>query len=306
MATGFRLDEIKAIEFGVAFDVEGADYYALIPIDNEIRQVARSMLEVTLNKLRALDGGEGLDRYEPAQLYRPEEGLTLPLGDVLCEKVRTLYSAENIRVDTAAIADPGAIKYYYFIFRDINRNKLLAVRRAMQFKGILKARHRIIRLIADTLRINEEPLFKLDADFDWVAFDQSVLILRPAGFQYTAEIDEAILSRAKERAENLQTSIPFLNASRLSEYVVGHKRGARLITSICSQENLAGISQKLLENDCVQNGVELERTDGRIGPAAGFEKAFLELLDRRLYRVELIVGSPERYEAKSRSRRKAP
>ncbi|MGD8719876.1 MAG: DUF4868 domain-containing protein [Candidatus Zixiibacteriota bacterium] len=304
MPTSFQFNDIQGVEFGVAFDEDGSEQYALIPTDNAVRRAARSMLDATLAKINASAGKSTLERYEPSQLYGPEETLVLPFEDELCEKVRAIYSAENIQVDATVIAEPDSIVYYFFVYLDGANNKVLAVRRATQFKGILRARNRIISLVDDTLKIVDKPFFRLDIDFDWIVLDANVYILRPSGFEYTAEMDEVILSRAGERAVNLQTSISFLDTSAISEYVACHKRAARLIASISKQADLNLISQTCLERVCKENGVELENNAGLIRPAAGFEKAFLELLDRRLYRVELIDGAPERYEAKSRSRRK--
>ncbi|MDQ7088940.1 MAG: hypothetical protein Q9Q13_14270 [Acidobacteriota bacterium] len=61
--------------------------------------------------------------------------------------------------------EPSEIFLLHFARLTDNKNRrLTALRRASQFKGVLKKR--LIRWLDDTLKIIEDSVFKLDNDFD--------------------------------------------------------------------------------------------------------------------------------------------
>jgi hypothetical protein len=53
---------------------------------------------------------------------------------------------------------------------------------------------------------------------------------------------------------------------------------------------------------CKETGVEVAEAKGKVTVAAGHEMAFLDVLDRRRYEVNLVKEKPERYRAASRKK----
>jgi hypothetical protein len=62
------------------------------------------------------------------------------------------------------------------------------------------------------------------------------------------------------------------------------------------------VDKAYLKKQCKSTGVQIQEANGKIvvDPASILD--FLGVLDRRLYEVELVKGSPESFRAASRSR----
>jgi len=304
MSPNFRLNEISVVEFGVCLESNEGEVYYLIPIDRGVKGALKEMLKNTIDALD-LQGPE-IEPYEASQKYGAMERLKLPIDDQMLEKVRQIYSSENIETNAGKIRDIHEIVYYFGIFRDSKNNKLLAVRRAGSFKGVIKAKNRLMQIMDETLKIVEDDIFKLDMEFDYIVFNQMAYILRPSGFEYTAAIDTYILQKAKESALHIARVMPFLDLASLAEYVATHKRAARLIASIRSRRDINRTSRQKLTHECEKFGIELIRENTKWRPAEGHETEFLKLLDRRLYSSSLTDEEDELYEAANRKEIKPP
>jgi hypothetical protein len=299
---GFNFAAIQAIEFGVCLDAEGGEIYRQIPVDVEVQGALKEILDTTREAL-GLKAGE-LEAFEPAQKYSATERLVAELDSPYMEKIKGIYSAENLEVSAQSIKETASLAFYFIVFRDSKDEKLLAVRRAMQFKGVLKARNRLISLIDDTLQLVGDDVFKLDNDFDYLVFDNKVCIYRPTGFEFTAGIENEIAAKALEMTAEVAKSISCVDFTDLSKYVSKHRRAARLIASLRARDDLHLTSPAKLKKGCKQNGIEFTVSKGKIIPADGQELAFLELLDRRRYNVSLIEEQDEFYVAGSRHQAK--
>jgi hypothetical protein len=176
------------------------------------------------------------------------------------------------------------------------------VRRATQFKGLLKSRNRLIRIVDDTLQIVEDKTFKLDRDFDLLIDSTQIHILRPSGFEFIAELQEAIRDAVPGNVASIQRDMPYIDFASIQEYAGSHTRAARLLASIRSQRETQNISQRLLRHACRTHGIEVQVRNGTITIPAGYEVTFLDILDRRMYELELVEGSREQYKAGSRRR----
>jgi hypothetical protein len=296
----FDLNDIRNVEFGVCKETDAGKNFSLIPIHVSVKDILKSILLNTQNALE-LESGEAFGIYEPSQLYGSKARLKLPLADATAESARNLFNAASIATDPEALSDLSYLIYYFAVFYDGSNRKLIAVRRTSQFKGIVKARSRIVSWINQTLKLVEEELFKLDADFDYLFTAENVFILRPSGFELTADIDEIVIAKAAENTLSLGQQIRFVDFDNLVDFVKRHKRAARLVASIKSHGDLGRIKRAKFLKHCKDCNVGCVQSAGKVYPVAGSEFDFLNILDRRLYLMNLTSGSePEVYEANSR------
>jgi len=292
----FNFQQIQSVEFGVCLDTVERQSHRLVPCVAAVQQALKEMLEETRRSLFA--DGSGFTEFSPAEKYASNERLRIALSSDLVNKQREVFEAVNLPTDSNALNNTDAIISYFAIFRDNGSQKLLAFRRAAQFKGVLKKR--LIRFSDDALRIVPDHVFKLDTDFDFLIFDNQVLIWRPSGFVFTADMDNQIAACANENVSYIEKTIACVDFTDLREFVFTHKRAMRLVAVIKSRKDLAAIAPKLLSVECKQARILLRQKNGKLLPEPGHELAFLMLLDRRRYTVTLIEGQPETYEAPSR------
>lgn len=294
--TGFNFQHIQSVEFGVCLDTDDGESYRLVPCVAEVQQALKEMLEETRGNL--FNGDEDLHVFSPAEKYAAHERLRIDLTSDLVGKHREVFEANNLPTDSNALSKDEEIVSYFAIFRDRQKRKLMAFRRAAQFKGVL--RKRLIHFSDDALRIVPDNVFKLDTDFDFLVYGSQIFIWRPSGFVFTADMDEYIAASAMENVKRIQKTITCVDFSHLREFVSKHKRAMRLIAAIKSRSDLAAIVPKLLSAECKEAGISLRKKNGKLFPGDGHELAFLMLLDRRRYTLTLIEGQPEIYEAASR------
>lgn len=294
--TGFNFQHIQSVEFGVCLDTDNGESYRLVPCVAEVQQALKEMLEETRGSLFA--DGEDPQEFSPAEKYATHERLWINLTSDLVDKHREVFEATNLPTDSSALNEVEAIVSYFAIFRDNRKRKLMAFRRAAQFKGVLSKR--LIRFSDDALRIVPDNVFKLDTDFDFLIFDDKVSILRPSGFVFTADMDQQIATCAMTNVSHIEKTITCVDFTGLREFVFKHKRAMRLVAAIKSRNDLAAIALRLLRAECKEGRIPLHQKGGKLFPEAGHELAFLMLLDRRRYTVTLIEGHPETYEAASR------
>lgn len=299
MALNFGLNAIRSTEFGVGRDDEDEGILSLIPVDGGVQDGLREMAAETWG---AMSDNEDPEEYQPSEKHASQEYVYLPTESELVTRLWNLHRANNLNLDPTALEDPGDVSYYFARFSDSRGRRLTAVRRATQFKGLLKSRNRLIRLVDDTLQIVEDNTFKLDRDFDLLIDSLSVHILRPSGFEFIAELQAAIRDAVPNNIASIQEDMPYVDFSGIQEYASRHTRAARLLASIRSLRETQNISQRLLRSTCRTYGVEVRIREGRIIVPAGFEMTFLDILDRRMYELELVEGAPEQYKAASRRR----
>lgn len=301
MNPNFDIDNVQTVTFGVGRDdAPDGQPFVHVPADAGVQDALKEMLVETWAAMQRQD--DPPKQYEPSEKHARIEFLHIPTNDDLCEPLRDLHNAANLSADTHALDDPQSIYSYFAQFIDGNGKKLTALRRASQFKGILRSQNRLVRLVNDTLQIIADNIFKLDRDFDLLIDDDNVLILRPSGFEFAGKLQQAILDAVPQNIAALTQEIGFVEFGPIQTYATDRSRAARYIASIRSQPNNEKITLNRLEELCKRTGVEIEVRDGRVHVAEKHELAFLELLDRRRYEVDLTEEDPEKYRAASRSR----
>jgi len=157
-------------------------------------------------------------------------------------------------------------------------------------------------MLDDTLQIIEDTVFKLDNDFDLLIDAKSVHILRPSGFEFAGKLQQAILDAVPKNIQAIAKDLGFVEFDGIEAYAGKHPRAARYLASIRAQKETKSIDKSLLKRLCRQTGVEITEAKGKVNISVGHEMAFLEVLDRRRYEVNLVKENPERYRAASRKK----
>lgn len=298
MKLEFDFSNVTITEFGVGQDGSNGQVFSAVPVDATVQTALREMGRMTWQAMQNDESGP--EKYEPSDKHGGVEYLYLPVTDAMAASVRDLHQAVNLPINAAALATPGDMFCYFARFTDAAQRKLTAMRRASQFKGIVKNKGRLIRLLDDTLKIVEDTIFKLDSDFDFLVDTRHVHILRPSGFEFIGGLQQAILNAVPENVTAIKNELPFIAFEGIEQYVARHPRAARYLASIRGQSEMKNIDKSALKKLCKSTGVDVCESKGMVIIAAGHEMGFLEVLDRRRYELELVKGKPEKFKAASR------
>lgn len=296
----FDFNNIKLTEFGVGKDIDSKENFEIVPVDLEVQMALKELAESTLQAMHKISSEPAL--YDPSEKYGSVEFLYLPLVSDLSSGLNELKTAVNLDVNITALSNPDHIFCYFARFQDNQGQTLTALRRASQFKGVVKSRNRLVRLINDSLEIIPDVVFKLDNDFDLLIDDTHVFIFRPSGFESAGKLQQAILDAVSGNIGIIRNKLTFVDFDNIEQYSTTRIRAARYIASICGQDSLDHINKAALKSLCKNTGVELIDTDDGFVISDGNEMEFLQVLDRRRYRIDLIVDQPESYVAASRKR----
>lgn len=296
MKLEFDLGNVTVTEFGVGRDDGDAQTFVAVPVDAGVQGALREMVRATWDALQKVEGGPA--RYEPSEKHGSTEYLYLPMADDMASTVRELHEATNLDIVSGALDEPAEVFCYFVRLTDKQGRRLTALRRASQFKGVLKKR--LIRFVSDSLKLIPDDVFKLDSDFDLLIDSANVHILRPSGFEFTGKLQQAILEAVLENIKAIRKDLGFVDFDGIEAYAGKHPRAARYLASIRGQEETKYIDKGKLKNYCKRVGVAVKERSGKLVVEAGHEMDFLGVLDRRLYDVDLVPEKPERYRAASR------
>jgi hypothetical protein len=293
----FDFSKIASVAFGICLDTTEGESYRLVPCDQGVQDALTEMLVSTIVSLK--EEKAAIQEFSPAEKYGATERLRISLDSDLVAKHRAVFASENLTTDTHGLDVPSKLVSYFATFQDVAGHKLMGFRRAAHFKGVVK-KH-LVTFMNDALRIVPDSLFKLDTDFDFLIFDNQILIWRPSGFIFTAGMEEHIMASAAANVQAISKEMTCVSFDGLSAFVAKHKLGMRLVAALKSRADLAAISLRLLKASCKSNEVHFTVKGGKLVPSEGSEMDFLMLLDRRLYTLMLIEKHPETYQAASRS-----
>jgi len=294
----FDIENVTLIEFGVGQDNNNNQAFSAIPVDSGVQTALREMAEQTWCAMQEDD--DGPNQYEPSNKHSNIEHLYLKITDPMSSTMRKLHQAVNLPINVTALTDADDIYCYFARLTDNQQRKLTALRRASQFKGVIKSRNRLVRLLDDTLKIVPDTIFKLDNDFDLFIDDKNIHILRPSGFEFVSKLQQAILDAVPSNTAIIRKEMPFVDIDELELYATTHPRAARYLAAIRGQERMKNIDRTSLKNLCKNNGVDIYESEGKIFIAQGHEIGFLEILDRRRYEIKLVKGKREKYRAPNR------
>lgn len=273
-----------------------------IPIAPLVQDELKAMLAETIQGLGLPASEPAMEIFDPAQKYSSEEKLKIQLATPYLQELAAITSLTNLPSDINALNAVAELEYYYAVFTDNQARNLFAFRRASQFKGI--SRSRLTWIDGGLLRMVAGAIFRLDHDFDYLVADPDVYILRPNGFEFTANIGGQILQAAAGNAQSIAAAVSYLDMSSISTFAGSHKRSARLLAAIKGRNDLHQIDRGLLVQACQNYGIAVVNpVQGQLSPDAGHEYNFLCILDRRAYTATLIPNQLEKYEAASRTQK---
>lgn len=298
MTLDFDLDSVTTVEFGIGLDSGGRQEFVCVPVDGGVQEVLQDMVKDSWQLMSKDEEGPRL--YEPSEKHGSIEYLFLPLTSELATSLVSLHNAHQLPINAKALEEPGKVVSYFCRLTDNKNCSLTALRRASQFKGILKSRNRLVQMIDDTMQVVPDTVFKLDSDFDLLVDSNGIHILRPSGFEFAGSLQRAIQDAAPLNIAAIGRDLPFVNFDGIDQYARKHTRAARYLASINSQAEAKNIDKALLVNLCNQTDVVIEDKDGQISVKSGHELGFLEVLDRRRYEINLVREQPEHYRAASR------
>ena len=283
------------VEFGVGCDDGNGPIFYAVPVDTNVQAALHDMVQSTWTAMQKDESGPA--QYQPSEKHSGTEYLFVYPGDELDTGVRDLHEADNLPVDTNALDEPTNIFCYFVRLRDGTQRHVTAIRRAIQFKGVLKKK--LVRIISDSLEIVTDNIFKLDSDFDIIIDSERTHIWRPSAFEFLCDLKKAILDAVPINVTSIQSKLVFMDLTSIEKYASTRPRAARYLASIIGQD-LSGVDCRALTELCQSTGVELEEDDGKISVAGPHVMGFLEVLDRRRYQIELVPDTPECFRAGSR------
>lgn len=308
MRLKFDIEHVTMTEFGIGhFDADDNFATVSVPVDEGVQSALREMVEATWQAMQ--QNTEEPAQYEPSEKHASTEYLYLLVDDPMAKLLFYLHEAANLPTNlhevakypgNAALDDPSKISFYFARLTDNQRRRLTAIRRAVQYKGLLNKKNRLIRFIDDTLELVSDTVFKLDNDFDLLIDSEHLHILRPRSFEIIAQLRQVILEAVPRNIQEIQQKLPFVNLSRVEDYASSHPRAAQYLASICSQGWATNIDKDQLKSLCESTDVGIEEANGSITVTDGHVMSFLEVLDRRRYEIELVRDTPERFRAASR------
>jgi hypothetical protein len=298
----FTFDSVRSVEFCVSVKQGSEHENFLVPSDRSVQDELHEMLRNTVAQFGG-DRGEiasypPWQQFELSEKYASKETLIANLASDEMVTISDLYNEEGWPSNARALRNAEDIMYYFGVFRDHSRRKLIGVRRAAQFKSVVKSR--LIRLADDSLTMVNDHLFRLDNEFDFLITRNHVYILHPAGLERIAQVEQLVSAKAREKALALGRQITFVDFASIAEFVAHHKRAARAVVALVSREGLNNISRSKLAVAARETDVVLVNIGRKISPATGSEMAFLELLDDRRYATAIKTGPKEAYVANSR------
>jgi len=293
------LDKIGITEFGIGLeDDEGVQQFCCMTIDSDIQSALQEMTIATWSAMNKLDRDPPL--YDPSNKHESPEYVHLPIDDELATQLRLLHFANNLPINSNALADPDKVLCYFARLTDAEGRRLTALRRATHFKGVLKNRMILLQLITNALQLIEEKVFRLDNDFDLLVDSTTLHIFRPNSFEFLGRLREALLAAVPDNIREIEGDLTFVDFTHVQDYAMKHTRAARYLASIRSQKLTENINESALKETCTEQGVNFTEVDGMVVVQDGHIMGFLEVLDRRRYRVNLVEDSPERYKATAR------
>jgi hypothetical protein len=299
MKLPFEINDAELVEFGLVIEDDDAEEFVLIPADSAVQTALVEMVSTTEARLT---NQENPVAFDPGEKYGATEHLTLALDDEHASWIKSLHEATNNRTDASALEHIASATAYFARIIAGSGERITAVRRATTFKGIVKARGRLLRLVDDSVEVVDDDVFKLDTDFDLVAFGNEVHILRPSGLEFVCHLQGAILAAVPSNIASLKKDLKFVDFDSIETYAGTHPRAARYLASIRTTQDVRNIDQALLKKRCAANGVRVKAKRGKLVVEEASTMGFLEVLDRRRYEVDLVPNMTERFRAASRIR----
>ena len=291
----FQLDKIITIEFGVK-SRDGKFY--TVPVDKSIQEVLEEAVKQTVEDMSVIPGD--WERYSVSEDYGSPKKIASPMSDELMEPFRRLFSIGAFEDDIEILKKPDKLEYYFAVLRDENSNKLIGIRQAQRFKGIVAERSVLVRWSDSTLKLISDSVFRIDAEFDLVFDSEWILVRNHRALERVADLSRRVAAAAKQKIEAIEKRISFVDLSGIKADIGSHPRSARLANSISRRLDLDKIQMSQVESMAAAQKIPLLKDGhGRIRPRVADRHKFLEIFDDRRY-VSKITGEDIPFLARSR------
>lgn len=296
----FRIDTAICNHFGIHVPDADDVKHCVVPSTPEARSVFVEAAEATIGKITSQLSEAPPEPYQPTEKYKSGEYSVLPITDPLAAELSRIYAAEPEFCD-GDISLVQQASYYFAQLEDDDGRRLVALREASRFK-ILSQSHFLLSWMDESLRPAPSTMFKVDNSFDVLIEEDTAHIVNADAFVRITNQKQVILDSVPNTAERLAADTPFLSTDSIVAYARSHSRAAGYLASIVSSGRHLGLDVNRLRTFCDRNGVSVEERDGVLSVQESDVMAFLEIMDRRRYDVDLSDGEPERYVAASRRR----
>ena len=294
----FDFGEIRQTRFGVGIKQGGEMRLYGVGPDDSVRATLGEMAEDTWNRMAETD--EDPVEYDPASTYDGSDYLAVMLDDPLAEVFREIHETQTFEPGGNILENPARISCYFARLVDGNGLSLTAVRRATQFKGMVKKKGRMVRIGNDSVTLVPHDVFLLDDEFDVLVDDDMVHILHPGGFVQVGGLNAIVRAAASRNLTKLKDTLGFLDWEFDTDSWKCSLGVARRLSSVARQQ-LQGISVDLLKDRCHAGAVPFTQTANGLSFSEDSMPGLLDALGRRFYEQELIPGVKERYRAGNRT-----
>ena len=224
--------------------------FVAVPVDADVQAALREMVQATWDAMKRTRTGR-----RSTSRRRSTEQRSTSIFHSTTKWPRPFGAPQGGEPGhrAAALADPADVFCYFARLTDKKKRRLTALRRATQFKGVLKSKNRLVRMLDDTLKIIEDTVFKLDNDFDLLVDADNVHILRPSGFEFAGKLQQAILDAVPENIKAIGKDLAFVDVRR-------HRDLRRQASACCAlsrvdsgaggdQEHRQGAAEETLQAD---------------------------------------------------------
>lgn len=293
------IQKIVTVNFGIALRSNANLYF--LPTDAGMKDALKEMITGTVTALNVAQGD--WQSYDISEDYGQRRRVYCSRDSEYMVVFSTIFEAGALDDLTNVQDHVGDIEYYFAEVTDNQNRKMIGVRKATQFKGTVKAKNRLVRMMDDTLSIIEDTVFKLDNEFDVLITDQNVYILNDATMQQIADITSRVAATAKDKIQSIEDTITFLDLSRIKEKIENHPRVARYAASISKNPLAANFQRDKIEALAQRHGIVFKELEtGKLQCRVQDEAKLMELLDARGYHLDLADNGGDPYRATGRQK----
>lgn len=243
---------------------------------------------------------EPWEDFELAQKYGAVEKVKLSTSSPLAQKAVAIFNQLNHAEDSDIENKLNEIDFYGAVFWNPANIKFMGVRRATQFKSILKARNRLARWCDDGLHEIEENVIRIDRSFDFIVEQDNIYILSPVGFKLFSFEKNERLHAAASRVGELNGVLTGFDLTNFIELVDTRSRAAQLLIGILSREDISMIDVDKIILGARSQGIRIE-FNGELNSVHDDDRQdFLEFLDCRRYMLDFTNQQPSVFQAANR------
>jgi hypothetical protein len=280
--------------------IQGSEDFILMPSTDVIKQTLAEMYKETWSYWNNNDPWED---FELAQKYGAVEKVRLSASSPLAQKAVTAFRQLNHAEDSEIENKLNEIDFYGAVFWNPENVKFMGVRRATQFKSILKAKNRLARWSSDDgLHEIEEHVIRIDKSFDFIIEQDYIYILSPIGFKLFSFEKSERLHAAASRVQELNNILTGFDLSNFIELIDTHTRSAQLLIGILSRDDISSIDISKIIFNAQSQGIRTELINNLIVVVDEHRHDFLEFLDCRRYLLDFTNQPPSVFQAANRRR----